>query len=294
MDLVVGATGFLGSEICRRLRERGDDVRALVRKTSDTAKIDRLKELGCEIVMGDLQDNASLDRACTGVEAVICTASTTISRQPHDSLEKTDRQGTMNLIEAAERHDVKRFVLVSLSGNFEGDTKLNNAKRSVENKLRESGISYTILRPSCFMEVWLSPALGFDAEQRQARIFGSGDEPISFISLFDVAEFAVRAASSDGAANQTLELGGPEALTPQEVVAIFESELGGTFTTTYVPEDALRQEYANATDDYQKTFAGLMLQVCEGDEIDMKDTLKRLPVKLTSIREFARGLKSPS
>jgi len=136
MDLVVGATGFLGTEICRRLRERGEDVRALVRKTSEALKVERLKTFGCEIVVGDLQDKASLDRACKGIETVISTASTTVSRQKHDSLDKTDLQGQLNLIDAAERNDVKRFVLVSFSGNLEGETKLHNAKRKVEEKLR--------------------------------------------------------------------------------------------------------------------------------------------------------------
>src|SRR4051812_1454516 len=172
MDLVVGATGFLGTEICRRLRERGEDVRTLVRKTSEALKVERLKTFGCEIVTGDLQDKALLDRACKGIETVISTASTTVSRQKHDSLDKTDLQGQLNLIDAAERNDVKRFVLISFSANLEGDTRLHNAKRKVEEKLRESGVSYTILRPSCFMEIWLSPMLGFDARNRKAQIYG--------------------------------------------------------------------------------------------------------------------------
>lgn len=292
MDLVVGATGLLGTEICRRLRDRGEDVRALVRKTSEALKVERLKSFGCQIVIGDLQDKASLDRACRGIETVISTASTTLSRQPHDSLEKTDLQGQLNLIDAAERNDVKRFVLISFSGNLEGDSALHVAKRTVEEKLRESGVAYTILRPSCFMEVWLSPALGFDARGRKARIYGSGEEPMSFISLFDVAEFAVRAAASDKVANQTLELGGPEPVSPNEVVEIFEREMGGPFEVTHVPQDALQQQYAAAKDSYQKAFAGLMLGVCEGDAIDMTDVLKKLPVKLTSVRDFARKSKT--
>jgi uncharacterized protein YbjT (DUF2867 family) len=290
MDLVVGATGFLGTEICRRLRERDVDVRALVRKTSSREKIDHLKSLGCEIVTGDLQDKASLDRACKGIETVISTASTTISRQPHDSLDKTDLQGHVNLIEAAERDDVKRFVVVSFSGNLQGDSKLHRAKRTVEEKLRESGISYTILRPSCFMEVWFSPALGFDAKNRKAQVFGAGDRPISFISLFDVAEFAVRAASGDAMANQTIELGGPEPITVNDAIKIFEREVGGSFAVTRIPQEALEQQYATATDEYQKTMAALGLGVCGGDTIDMRDTLKRIPVKLTSMRDFARKM----
>lgn len=292
MDLVVGATGLLGTEICRRLRNRGEDVRALVRRTSESLKVERLRSFGCQIALGDLQDKASLDQACRGVETVISTATTTMSRQPHDSLEKTDLQGQIDLIDAAERNDVKRFVLISFSGNLEGDTELHVAKRTVESKLRESGVAYTILRPSCFMEVWLSPALGFDARNRKARIYGSGQEPLSFISLFDVAEFAVLAAASDKVANQTLELGGPEPVAPNDVVKIFEREMGGPFEVTHLPEDALKEQYSAATDSYQKAFAGLMLGVCDGDPIDMTDVLKKFPVKLTSIRDFAKKVKS--
>ena len=292
MDLVLGATGLLGTEICRRLRDRRDDVRALVRKTSEALKVERLRSFGCEIVIGDLQDTASLERACKGIDTVISTATTTMSRQAHDSLEKTDLQGLLNLIDAAERNDVKRFVLISFSGNMEGDSKLHAAKRTVEEKLRESGVSYTILRPSFFMEVWFTPALGFDVKNRKAQIFGAGEERLSFISLFDVAEFAVRAASSDKAANQTLELGGPEPVAPNEVVKIFEREMGRPFEVTHVSVDSLKQQYATATDSYQKAFTSLMLDYCVGDEIDMTDPLKKFPVKLTSVRDFARKVKS--
>ncbi len=288
MELVVGATGMLGTEICRRLRDNGEDVRALVRKTSDPLKVERLKSFGCQIVVGDVQDTASLDRACRGADTVISTATTTVSRQPHDSFDKTDLQGQLNLIDAAERNDVKRFVLVSFSGNLEGDSKLHHAKRAVEEKLRESGISYTILRPSCFMEIWLSPMLGFDAKNRKAQIYGEGERPLSFISLFNVAEFAVRVAGSDKAANQTIELGGPEPVTPNDVVRIFENETGSKFEVIHVPEAALKQQHAAATDDYQRAFAALVLDYCAGDSIEMKDTLKRFPVKLTSVRDFAR------
>lgn len=288
MDLVVGATGILGTEICRRLRAKGEDVRALVRKTSDPAKVTHLESLGCQIVMGDLQDKASLNRACAGIETVISTAASTISRQPHDSLEKTDLQGQLNLIDAAERNDVKRLVLVSVSEGLEGDSKVLEGKRKVEEKLRESGVAYTILRPSCFMEIWLSPMLGFDAANRKAQIYGSGDRPVSFVSLFDVAEFAVLAAGSDAASNQTIELGGPDAVTQREVVKIFEREMGGRFEVTSVPEEVLQQQYAGAVDEYQKAFAALMLAMAAGDPIDMGSTLKRYPVKLTSVRDFAR------
>lgn len=292
MDLVVGSTGILGSEICRRLRQRGRVVRALVRQTSDPAKVAALEKVECEIVRGDLQDRKSLDRACAGAESVISTASTTISRQAHDSLVKTDQEGQFSLIDAAIAARVKRFVLVSFSGNLEGDSALHRAKRAVEQRLKQSGLTYTILRPSCFMEVWLSPMLGFDPANRKAQIFGGGQKPVSFISLFDVAEFAVQTLLSGDAANQTIELGGPEPIAPRKVVGIFEDAVGGKIEVTDVPEAALRQQHAAATEEYQKTFAALMLGICGGDSIDMTETLRRFPVKMTSVRDYARNITS--
>ncbi|HSP15621.1 MAG TPA: SDR family oxidoreductase [Thermoanaerobaculia bacterium] len=290
MDLVVGGTGWLGSEICRRLRAKGEAVRALVRKTSDPAKVEGLKSLGCEIVTGDLQDKASLDRACRGIDTVISTATAIASRQSHDSLDKTDRDGQINLIEASRANRVKRFVLVSFSGNLEGQSSLHRAKRTVEETLRQSGLAYTILRPSCFMEIWLSPMMGFDLRNRKAQIFGTGDAPVSYISISDVAEFAVLAAKSDRAVNQTIELGGPEAIAPNDVVKMFEQETGAQFEVTRVPKEALAQQFASATDEIQKTFAALTLGIAGGDKIDMKKTLAVFPVKLTSVRDFTRRM----
>ncbi|HVS33244.1 MAG TPA: SDR family oxidoreductase [Thermoanaerobaculia bacterium] len=286
--MVVGSTGLVGGEICRRLREGEEDVRAFVRKTSDPGRVQRLRDLGCEIVEGDLQNRKSLDRACEGAWSVISTATTMSSRQPHDTLTKTDLEGQLSLIDAAERHDVKRFVLISVSSNLEGPTTLHKAKRKVEEKLRESGIAYTILKASCFMEIWLSPYFGFDAAGRKARILGAGDKPISFVSLYDVAEIAVQSLDGDAAANHTFDVGGPEALTAAQVVKTFERLSGDRFDVVHVPQHVLEQQHDAATDDYEKTFAGLAVGICGGDEIDMTDVLRRFPVKLRSIEDFAR------
>jgi len=85
MNLVVGATGTLGSEICRLLVAAGQPVRALIRATADADKAARLERTGVTLVRGDLKDRASLDRACRGVNTVVSTASSTISRQAGDS-----------------------------------------------------------------------------------------------------------------------------------------------------------------------------------------------------------------
>jgi NADH dehydrogenase len=77
MNLVVGATGVLGGEICRQLRQGGRPVRALTRSTTDPLKVEQLKRLGATLVQGDLKDRASLDSACRGAAAVITTRNRT-------------------------------------------------------------------------------------------------------------------------------------------------------------------------------------------------------------------------
>src|SRR5689334_18049858 len=90
MILVAGATGLLGSEICRRLRKRGERVRGLVRETSSPEKVASLETNGVEIARGDLKDRGSLDAACAGAEVVISTVSVITSAQAGDSFEATD------------------------------------------------------------------------------------------------------------------------------------------------------------------------------------------------------------
>ena len=109
MNLIVGATGILGSEICRLLAEKGEPVRALVRATSNPDKVAQLKALKADVVVGDLKDRRSLDAACRGVGAVISTASSTLSRQQGDSIESVDQEGQLNLVDAAEAAGVKHF-----------------------------------------------------------------------------------------------------------------------------------------------------------------------------------------
>ena len=79
--LVVGATGILGSEICQRLIQNGHHVRGMVRSTSNPDKIDKLKSLGVEIVVGDLKDSKSLCDAVKGVKVVVSPATSTRCRQ---------------------------------------------------------------------------------------------------------------------------------------------------------------------------------------------------------------------
>ena len=229
MILVAGATGFLGSEICRRLTSRGHRVRALVRATSDPAVREQLAEMGAELAEGDLRDRASLDAAVRGIRTVVSTATTTRTRQEGDSIERTDRDGQLALVDAARAAGAGHFVLVSYSGRIPETDPLTRAKRAVERRLMESGMTYTIMRPSIFMEVWLSPALGFDWPNARATVYGNGEKPVSWVSLPDVAELTVRAVDEGAMRNATIEFGGPDALGPLEVVRVFEAAMGRRF-----------------------------------------------------------------
>ena len=288
MILIAGATGLLGSEICRLLASAGKPFRALVRTTSDTSKVAQLQSLGAEIARGDLRDRASLEAACRGVDAVISTASSTISRQEGDTIQTVDLEGQLGLIDAAKAAGASQFILVSFSPSAI-EFPLQAAKHAVEEHLKRSGLTYTILQPTCFMEVWLSPALGFDATNGKAQIYGSGHNKISWISFRDVAKFAVEALDNSAARNTVIELGGPEGLSPLEVVKIFEQLQGRAFEIQHVPEEALLEQKETAADPLAQSFAGLMLYYAAGSVIDMRQTLKQLPVQLTSVKDYAQA-----
>jgi len=143
------------------------------------------------------------------------------------------------------------------------------------------------------MQVWLSPAFGFDYVHGRARIYGSGSKPISWVSYRDVAEFCIAPILRSVAGRSVLTVGGPEALTPLEVVRIFEEESGRSFEVETIPEAKLREQFNSANDSLEKSFAGIMLQYAHGDAIDMRGLLESIPVRLTSVREYARTALEP-
>ena len=288
MILVAGSTGLLGREVCRLLLERGDSVRALVRPTSNQNLVSDLKTRGAELAFGDLKDAGSLDAACRNVSSVISTVSSTLSRQEGDSIETVDRRGQIQLIDAAKKAGVRRFVLVSFNHQRTPACPLSEAKNAAEQRLMSSGMEYTILRPSFFMEVWLSPALGFDPANGKATIYGTGKNAVNWVSLYDVARFVAEAVLKPEAANQIIEIGGPDALSPLEVVRIFEQTTGSKIDVQQVSEEDLSAQRAAASDPFQKSFASLMLHCAHGDRVDMSRTAKQFPIPSRSVRDYAK------
>ena len=283
--LVVGATGFLGMEICRQLVATHKAVKALVRLSSDPEKVKALENLGIETVHGDIKDRSSLDDAFINVDQVISTASSTLSKITGDSIETVDRLGQLNVVDAAQKAGVKKFVYISFPESPE-QFPLQDAKRSVEDALIKSGMDYTILRPTFFMEIWLGPYLGFDIRNHKATVYGHGVNKVSFISLKDVARFAVLSLDNDKTKNQVIDLGGPEALSPLEVIRMAENACGKSFELQYVPEEVIRNQKNNSEYPLEQSFSALMLTLARGGEIDMVEVLKIMPVQLISVDEY--------
>jgi uncharacterized protein YbjT (DUF2867 family) len=284
--LVVGSTGLLGGEVCRLLLQQGQPVRALVRESSDAATVDRLRQMGADVVSGDLREPQSLADACAGANAVVSTATAMRPGNPGEWVLSIDRTGQQALATAAQSTGIDHFIYVSVSGNLETPaTPLLEAKRAVEQQLQRSSMGWTILRPSAFMEVWLSPLLGFDPTNDRATVYGSGGAPISYISVSDVARFCVESLSNPAARNRTIELGGPDAMTPLQVVRVAEGVIGRSVQVQQVPEEALQAQYDAAPDPLQKSFAGLMIALAAGDVIDMRLTLQHFPLTLRSVRQ---------
>lgn len=238
MILVVGATGLLGSRICRSLVNRGQKVRALVRDGSNGA--DALRTLGIETVTGDLKDKSSLDRACRGVDAVVTTANAITSRRRGDNLITVDREGQLALVQSARNARVGRFVYLSISPLVPANNLLVRCKREVEHAVRNSGMGWAILQPAAFMEVHLGPPLGWDFVRGRARILGSSRVIKSYISADDVTEFAARSLEMKSAPNRALHVTGPERLTPADALAIAKRTTGRSFRVQRIPAPLLR------------------------------------------------------
>jgi uncharacterized protein YbjT (DUF2867 family) len=288
MILVAGATGLVGCEVCQRLMRRGERVRALVRATSSKEKVEALRSSGVELFVGDLKEPDSLVAACRGVNAVISTASSTLTRQPGDSIQSVDAAGQLSLVSAAKDANVERFLFVSFRRTPGISFPLGDAKEEVENAL--TSLNFTVIQASWFMEVWLSPALGFDYGNAAARIYGPGTSPISWVSFRDVAEMCAVALRHPAAERKTIEFGGPEALSPLEVVARFEKIGGRPFRLEHVPEQALLAQFESATDSLQKSFAALMLGYLHGDSLNMAPVVETYGIKLAGVDEYARSV----
>ena len=161
-------------------------------------------------------------------------------------------------------------------------------KREVEQAVRASGMRWTILQPTVFMEVWLSSVLGWDIAAGKARVFGAGDAPMSWISVADVAAYAVRSLGDVRLVNQVLPLGGPDAVAPNDVVKLFSEVSGRPFTAAHVPLAVLRilGPVIGLFNEGAASGMSMGAQSAGGDVID-SPLQREIGLPLTTLRAYA-------
>jgi uncharacterized protein YbjT (DUF2867 family) len=215
MFVIAGASSGPGQIVAAQLLARKLPTRVLVRSDAQVA---HFKALGADTVQGEIGDAEVLARACAGATTVISL----VGRHFADSRERlwaVDALGNAALVKAAAAADVKRFVLLSaLWADRDLPPVLLAAKRHAELALIETKMSHAILRPSTFTTgaSSLIGAVGPSIERWGLAFIPRPDsQPISFITLADVAD-AIVAAALDDRPSLIVELGGPEAITMAE------------------------------------------------------------------------------
>ena len=219
MILIVGATGLLGRATAMPLLAQGHAVRVLVRDRTRGAELQRA---GAEVFIGDLTDARSLELACKGVERVFACAHSMLGHGRYASAQ-VDHVGHTALVAAARDAKVEHFVYTSIMGARE-DHPIDfvRTKCEIEAAVKGSGMGYTILRPSAFMEQHVHKFNGqMLLERGFTIIIGRGSKPRNFVAVRDVAPFAVIALAQDDLNGRTLEIGGPDNLGNSDVAAMY-------------------------------------------------------------------------
>jgi uncharacterized protein YbjT (DUF2867 family) len=229
MILVAGGTGTLGREMVTRLTATGRDVRVLTRHAGSA------EGLPVDVAIGDVRDAATLAAAAKRASVVI-SAVHGFRGGRGAGPEEVDNQGNRNLVRAAVDAGVEHFVLLSvLDARPDHPMSLHRAKYAAEQHVSTSGLSWTVLRPSSYVETWMHVVGGKLASGGPALVFGRGDNPINFVSVLDVAAVAERAVTDPALRGQTIDVPGLDNLTMTQLA----QHLGAT-RVRHIPRGALR------------------------------------------------------
>lgn len=290
MFLVTGATGGLGHRIVQSLRRDDQPVRAFVRLTSHYTP---LEQHGAEICIGDLRQLRDIERAMQGVEYVISAHGSSDSNG--GSAQDLDYRANIDLIDQAKTAGVKHFVFISVLGADRGyeDAPVFKAKRAVEKYLQDSGLNYTILRPSGFASNLLPLAERF----RKTGIYlliGDAKSRTSIVSTDDLATIAAQSVQKEGAFNQIFAVGGPEILTREDIPRTFGRVFNREPVVINVPLmvlDGARSLVGMFDASTQKalgTFRTLLANefYCTPAEIERLETV--FDIKMESLEQFIR------
>jgi uncharacterized protein YbjT (DUF2867 family) len=227
MILITGASGNAGGAVLREVLKIGNGVRAMVRSKEESAKVPQ----GATAVIADFADKPSLHRALEGVDTVYLVCS------PVRELVELES----NMIDACREAGVKHVVLNSALGAGDFAKSFPSWHRKVEDKLKGSGMAYTILRPNGFMQnliAYFAPSI------RAQGVFyqSTGDAKISHLDLRDIAAAAARILRSPSQhAGKIYELNGPEPLSYAEVAEKISTATGRKVRYVDIPPDSQRK-----------------------------------------------------
>jgi NADH dehydrogenase len=244
--LVTGGTGFVGPKVVHALRAQERDVRALVR---DRRRAATLEAWGCELALGDVTDPDSLRAAVDGADVVVHLVAI-ITGSP-GAFRRVMEEGTRSLVEAARAGGAKRFVLMSALGVAPETRDLvpyYHAKWEMERDVAASGIEHVIFRPSF---VFGRDGGVLPTFVRQVRwspvvpVVGTGTTRLQPIWIDDVAAYFA-AAVDPAAPSGTFELGGPDAVTWDELYERIRRALGVRRAIVHVPFGLVRPAAAIA------------------------------------------------
>ena len=256
-SVVTGAFGYTGRYIAQRLLDEGTAIRTLTRNPAVASPFgDRVERQPL-----DFNDARQLTESLRGAAILYNTYWVRFARGPvnHDTAVRNSR----NLINAAVAAGVRRIVHISIT-NASTDSPLPyfRGKGLVENHIRDSGLAYSIIRPTVIFgreDILINNIAWFLRRFPVFPIAGRGDYRVQPVFVDDVARLAVDSVSGDG--NVTLDAVGPEAFTFEELVRQIAHTTGGRAQIVRLPPSLV---YASA----QLMSAALRDVVLTRDEID--------------------------
>jgi uncharacterized protein YbjT (DUF2867 family) len=235
--LVAGGTGTLGTLLVRALTTSGEAVRVLTR---DAGRAAALRAAGVEAIVGDVRNPATAAEASGGCTAVISAIHGFIAGRG-TSPATIDRDANITLIRAAVGNQVERLVLVSVHGAAATHPmSLHRMKYAAEQAVVGSGLHWTIIRPTPFLETWIDLIGARLADRGKALVFGRGDNPVNFVSARDVANAIEQAVHDDTLRGRILDITGPENLTFNQIARRLTAATGIPAKTSHIPLAALR------------------------------------------------------
>lgn len=235
MILIAGGTGCLGSVVANRLQNSGVPVRVLSR---GLAPHPGTLDPGVELVCADVRDPASLGAPMEGVDLVV-SAVQGFMGPGGVTPQSVDRDGNIHLIEAAERVGADIVMVSVIGASPESPMGLMRAKYAAEQRLRSSRSAWTILRPEAYAETWTRLLEQTAGTSHRPLVFGRGDNPITWVSVADVAALVERAVADETLRGRVLEICGPEPVTLTRLAEMIMTQHGWTGKPRHVPRPML-------------------------------------------------------